>query len=45
MGLKTRSFDFKEELVKWVNEHGISKENIVDIVQDKDGMYVLWYFE
>ena len=45
MGLKTRSFDFKEELVAWVNEHGIAKENIVDIVQDKDGMYVLWYFE
>lgn len=45
MELKTRSFDFKEELVDWTNKHGISKENIVEIIQDRDGMFVLWYFE
>ena len=42
--LETRSFDQKKDLVEYVNEHGISREQIVDIFQDSDKLYVLMYF-
>lgn len=44
MELLTRSFNLKQELVNWVNEHGIKKDQIVDIFQDSDKLFVLMYF-
>lgn len=45
MELKTRSFNKKSELVDWVNSHGITQQQIVDIFQDDEKLYVLMYFE
>lgn len=44
MELITRSFNYKQELVDWVNEHGITKDQIVDIFQDSEKLFVLMYF-
>lgn len=44
MELLTRSFNLKQELVDWVNEHGITKDQIVDIFQDSAKLFVLMYF-
>lgn len=44
MELLTRSFNRKQELVDWVNEHGITKDQIVDIFQDNEKLFVLMYF-
>lgn len=44
MKLRTESANTMRELVEFVNEHHIEKDNIVSMAQTKDGLYLLVYF-
>lgn len=44
MRLYSRTFNKKVELLSFVNEAGIAKEDIVTVFQDKDGTYTIMYY-
>ena len=44
MKMFTYAFNDKRELTEFVNEKGISKEQIVNIYPEEDGMVVLHYY-
>ena len=41
--LKVKSFRFSEDLVKFVNEFNIPKENILIITRDTAGHFLFYY--
>lgn len=46
MRMYSKGFNQMKELKDYVNENGIAKEDIVSIIQSKDGMfYLTWYAE
>lgn len=45
MRMRTLSADDKVKLEKEVNRRGITKEQIINVFQEKDGTYTVTYFE
>jgi len=45
MRLYTRAFNNEKELEKWVNEHGIPKENVINIFETSSKDYMLVYYD
>lgn len=45
MKLKTKAFNKIRELNDFTNEQGIEKEDIINIFQSNDGLFILSYYE
>lgn len=45
MKMYTRSFNFKTELVDFVNENGIEKDQIISIFKENDGLFTIIYYD
>lgn len=45
MKMCTKAFNKMNEAEKFINAKGIEKDDIITIFQDKDGLYVLMYYE
>jgi hypothetical protein len=46
MKLYTKSFNNKRDLVTFINDSGISKDDILSVFNEDDGLYTLmWYAE
>lgn len=44
MKMFTRAFNDKRQATNFINESGISKDNIVAFFQENDGTYTLMYY-
>lgn len=44
MKMYTRAFNLMKELNAFVNENKITKDRIVSIIQNHDGLYLLMYY-
>lgn len=45
MEMRNKIFNSVKEAQEFVNSHGIRKDQILELFQDKDKSYVLVYFE